>query len=92
MAEQVERFPDVVEREPVRDYRAKIDPMVLDRRHQTAHAFLAARAERRDDLLIGEPCVERFIRRHHFARVDAQTRQRASGANRAKPRAYELYR
>jgi len=67
MTEHVERFGDVIEREGVCDQRTEIHATSLDRRHQAAHALLAARAERRDNLLVAKPRVESFVRRDDLA-------------------------
>ena len=48
----------------------------FDHRHQTAHPFLAAGAERRHDFLVAEAGVDRLVRRDQFAGIDPEARQR----------------
>src|SRR5947208_1286982 len=61
MAEEVERLLDVVQREPVRHERPQVDLPVRHEGHQPPHAFLPARTQRRDYLLIAETGMERLV-------------------------------
>ena len=65
----------------MRDQRAEVDAMVLDHRHQTAHAFLATGAQRRDDALIAQAGVNGLVGRHELAGIDAETRERTARAD-----------
>src|SRR5690242_15182646 len=53
-AEQLVRLPDLVEREPVRHQRCRIEPPRADHVDQPPHPLLAARAERRDDPVVAQ--------------------------------------
>jgi hypothetical protein len=79
---RIECLVDVVEAEVVRHERRQIDAAMFDHRHQPAHPLLAARAQRRHDLLIAEAGIERLVRRDELARVDAEAGERSARANR----------
>src|ERR1051326_4013498 len=68
----------------MRDERMQIEPSALHHRDQALHAVLAAGAERRDDLDVGDAGAERVIRNRELAGVDAEARDRAAGANDAE--------
>ena len=55
-----------------------------DELHQAAHALLAARTERGDDAMVAEAGGERVVGHLQLARVDAQARERAAGAQAAQ--------
>jgi hypothetical protein len=77
-AEQVVRRWQLVEREMVGDQRRQVDTVVSDHRKKSTHALLAARTKRRDNPLITQARVDRFVWGDKFAGIDAQARHRAT--------------
>ena len=58
--------------------RCQIDATRRHHRHQPAHALLSTGTERCDDLLVGESRINRLVRRHEFAGVHTEARERAA--------------
>src|ERR1700676_319222 len=83
-AEQLVRFSDLVEGERMRQQRPQIQSTVPYQFHQPAHSLLASRAKRRDDLVIAEARGEGLEGYRQFSGIDAQARQRATGAENAQ--------
>src|SRR5215470_6473260 len=80
MREEVVGGLDLGKGEGVCHELAEREALRGDDAHQPPHALLAARAERRDDRVFAEARRERFEGYGEVPRIDAQARNRASGA------------
>ena len=56
MTEQIIGGLDIIQFEPMCDHRPQINPPCCDDRHQAAHPFLAAGAQRGDDGMVAQSC------------------------------------
>src|SRR5689334_18706815 len=83
-AEEPVRFFDVLEREVMGHQWRQVHASALDHRHQTPHALLATWTECRNDALVTEAGIQRFVRRDELAGIDAEARQRSTGPGRAQ--------
>src|SRR5580765_6900316 len=88
LAKELVGLDDPVQRKRVRQQWPQIQATVANQLHQPAHPFFAARAERRDNLVVGQACREWLERHGQLPRIDTDTRQRSA---RAEPtqRAFE---
>src|SRR6185436_10901916 len=81
VGEQVVSGLDLVQPEGVGHQLAEGEPLGGHHAHQAAHALLSARAQGGHDPVIAQPGREGVERHVQVARVDAQARQRAPGAD-----------
>src|SRR5690349_17971049 len=61
LTENLVALAQVIQRERVRQKRSRIEPARLDERQQPSHALLAARTERRHDVMVAEARGEGIV-------------------------------
>ena len=73
-------LPQFDELKTMRDQRQRIEALRLHHRHQPAHSFLSAGAQRGDDFVITDAGRERIIWNLKLSRVNTEAAQRAAGS------------